>query len=190
MQSNPPNTPPPTGEDEETQLLKSCLAGDPAAQKKFYERFHPLVLGICRRYSKDHQQAADYVNQVLLRALIKLGQYQGSLQLAGWVRQIAVSVCLNALRNSSNRSYEELTALKQEPTSPPEVLQRLALEDLVRLIQKLPDTQRAVFNLYTVEQLSHKEIADQLFISESNSRYHLRQARLRLQLLVKNQNHQ
>ncbi|MEL6356074.1 MAG: hypothetical protein AAFQ37_03975 [Bacteroidota bacterium] len=55
MQSNPPNTPPPTGEDEETQLLKSCLAGDPAAQKKFYERFHPLVLGICRRYSKDHQ---------------------------------------------------------------------------------------------------------------------------------------
>ena len=63
-------------------------------------------------------------------------------------------------------------------------LQKLAVEDLVALIRQLPEVPRTIFNLTAVEGYSHREAAAQLGIEEATSRYHLRQARLRLQAAV------
>lgn len=173
---------------QETQLVAACQKGDSRAQQKLYQQFHPMVLGVCLRYATDRQQAKDFMNQAYLRVFQKLDQYRGESQLGGWIKRVTVSVCLNAVRQRRHQMYEELATIDTTPVQMPEVMNRLALEDIIALIQRLPELPRTVFNLYTVEQYSHREISKELGISESNSRYYLRQARLRLQELVKQQN--
>jgi RNA polymerase sigma-70 factor (ECF subfamily) len=100
---------------------------------------------------------------------------------------ITVNVCLGQLRTKRNQSYAELPETETEFQSP-RALQELAMEDLINLIQQLPPVPRAVFNLTTVEGMSHRDVALRLGIKETNSRYHLRQARLRLQAAINHQN--
>jgi RNA polymerase sigma-70 factor (ECF subfamily) len=61
-----------------------------------------------------------------------------------------------------------------------DIIGKLGYKELLQLIYQLPDTQRTVFNLFVFEQLSHKEIAENLGINENNSRWHLNDARKRL----------
>jgi len=61
----------------------------------------------------------------------------------------------------------------------------LELQDLLKMIQELPNGYRMVFNLYAIEGYSHKEIADELGISESGSKSQLSRARALLKEKIK-----
>lgn len=169
---------------EVRELVRRCLAGDDRAQRAFYEKYYRLVLGITSRYAVDQQQARDFLNQVFHKAFGNLHQFRGEGEVGGWLRTIAVNVCLAQLRIRRNESYAELPDSERERAEAPLALQQLAVEDLVALIQQLPPVPRTVFNLTAVEGLSHREAARRLGIQEATSRYHLRQARLRLQAAV------
>jgi RNA polymerase sigma-70 factor (ECF subfamily) len=169
-------------------LVRSCLAGDARAQRLFFEQHHSLILGITSRYAVDQQQAKDFLNQTFFKAFRSLDQFRGEGEIGGWLRTVCVNVCLAQLRTRRNQPYAELPAMEQERSEAPVALRQLAMEDLVNLIQQLPPVPRAVFNLTAVEGMSHKDAALRLGMKEATSRYHLRQARLRLQAAVNNQN--
>jgi RNA polymerase sigma-70 factor (ECF subfamily) len=170
------------------ELIRRCLANDVRAQRTFFETHYRLVMGITSRYALDQQQAKDFLNQTFLKAFSSLDQFRGDGEIGGWLRTICVNVCLGQLRTRRYQPYAELPASATEVAEAPLALQQLALEDLVTLIQQLPPVPRAVFNLTAVEGFSHKEAGLRLGISEVTSRYHLRQARLRLQNALKNLN--
>lgn len=170
------------------ELIRRCLAGDVRAQQLFFETHYRMVLGVTSRYALDRQQAKDFLNQTFLKAFSSLDQFRGEGEIGGWLRKICVNVCLGQLRTRRNQPYAELPASATEEAEAPLALQQLALEDLVALIQKLPPVPRAVFNLTAVEGFSHKEAGRRIGITEATSRYHLRQARLRLQATLKKVN--
>lgn len=171
--------------DTEATLLDRCQRGDARAQREFYESHYRMVLGIALRYAVDEPQARDWLNQTFLTAFKRLGQFRREGPVAAWLRTISVNVCLAQLRIRRNQSYAELpTRESGRHVAPPQALQSLAVEDLVALIQQLPPVPRAVFNLTAVEGFSHREAATRLGITETTSRYHLRQARIRLQAAV------
>lgn len=169
-------------------LIRRCLAGDVRAQQTFFEQHYGLILGITSRYAVDQQQAKDFLNQTFFKAFRSLDQFRGDGEIGGWLRTVCVNVCLGQLRTRRNQPYAELPVMEQERAEAPSALRELALEDLVNLIQQLPPVPRAVFNLTAVEGMSHKEAALRLGMKEATSRYHLRQARLRLQAAVNHQN--
>lgn len=169
------------------ELIKRCLEQDPRAQREFFDIHYGMVLGITSRYALDDQQARDYLNRTFLKAFSALAQFRGEGDIGGWLRMITVNVCLGQIRTKRNQSYAELPVTETEFQSP-RALQQLAMEDLINLIQQLPPVPRAVFNLTTVEGMSHRDVARRLGIKETNSRYHLRQARLRLQAAINHQN--
>ena len=170
------------------ELIQQCLVGDARAQQVFFETHYRMVLGITSRYAVDRQQAKDFLNQTFLKAFTSLDQFRGDGEIGGWLRKICVNVCLGQLRTRRNQPYAELPASATEETEAPIALQQLALEDLVALIQQLPPVPRAVFNLTAVEGFSHREAGRRLGLTEATSRYHLRQARLRLQAALKKVN--
>lgn len=170
------------------EIIRRCLANDVRAQRIFFETHYRMVLGITSRYALDRQQAKDFLNQTFLKAFSSLDQFRGEGDIGGWLRTICVNVCLSQLRTRRNQPYAELPDSVTEEAEAPLALQQLACEDLVALIQQLPAVPRAVFNLTAVEGFSHKEAGRRLGISEVTSRYHLRQARLRLQEALKNLN--
>lgn len=180
--------PPPAIDD--AFLVQGCLTGNQRAEMELYRRYFPLVRGVCYRYAERQDQIDDWVNRSFLRGFSALKQYDRKGPFGAWLRRITVNVCIDELRRSKALKRRRPKADLDESIIPvsPAALERLALADLVVLIQQLPAMPRTVFNLYVVEGYSHAEIAKRLKLSQANSRYFFRRSRLLLQALLKNQN--
>jgi len=74
-------------------------------------------------------------------------------------------------------SFENLDAYNEDVFFENDADLSITAEDILLLVQKLPDATRTVFNLYAIEGYKHKEIADMLKISEGTSHWHVLNAR-------------
>lgn len=162
-------------------LIQRCLRGERQAQKELYDQYAPLLFAIIQRYCDNHHNAEEILNDAFFKILTNLRQYsfQGSFE--GWMRRIAVNMITDHFRKYTKKTPAHQTELQEHNALiPDEALGNLNYKELLALIHQLPHTQRAVFNLFVFEQLSHKDIAQLLAISETNSRWHLNDARRRL----------
>lgn len=166
------------------QLVEDCLKGQSRAQHELYKRYGPLTFGICRRYAKDLMEAEDLHQLGWIRTFDKLKSFQNTGPLGAWLRSLFVNVCLNAFKKRKSElqwlsiGLENENTLEVSDPNPPSDF--LELERLTRLISELPNGPRLVFNLFAIEGMNHKEIAENLNISEETSRTQLRRARLAL----------
>ena len=165
------------------QLLTGCLQRDPAAERRFYERFSGIAMAICRRYLPDHAQAQDGHQDGFVRCYQALKNYRSDGSLEGWVRRVFVSTCLDALRrNRRAQVFEQDLEEAADLSAPADNAFLLAADAdyLMTAVSSLPDGARVVFNLFAVEGYSHAEVARTLGITESTSRAHLTRARVLL----------
>lgn len=168
--------------DEE--LIRDCLKGKSSAQHALYKRYGNQTFGICRRYTADVMEAEDLHQIGWMRVFDKLDLYRNDGPLGAWMRKLFVNVCLTAFRKRKTAiqwhsvEAEVEKAIQVSDPSPPSDF--LELEKLTMLISRLPEGARLVFNLFAVDGMNHKEIAESLSISEETSRQQLRRARLQL----------
>lgn len=146
------------------------------AQRLFYERYAPLVLGTCRRYLENDQEAEDAMVQALYKALTRLDTLHSGASLRAWLRRIAVNECLMLLRQ--RRPVQDWFEDVEERTAGPQ--EGLQARDLIRLLDRLPTGYRTIFNLYVMEGYRHREIGELLGISIHTSKSQLLQARRKL----------
>ena len=137
------------------------------------------MLGLCLRYTKSMQEAEDVLQDGFIKVLRHIGSYKAEGSLEGWIRKIMVNTALNQYRSNLRFKYHEDIAESQVSSSGSDDLySQFALDDLLKVIQTLPDGYRMVFNLFEIEGYSHKEIADMLHVSESTSKTQLLKARM------------
>jgi RNA polymerase sigma factor (sigma-70 family) len=86
-------------------------------------------------------------------------------------------------RNRSMYLETDLDQVDREPDYS-KLSDHLEAEDLMNMIKELPTGYRIVFNMYAIDGYSHKEIADQLNISENTSKSQLSRARIYLQKML------
>ncbi|CAM1338914.1 RNA polymerase sigma factor, sigma-70 family [Tenacibaculum aestuarii] len=112
----------------------------------------------------------------------KICQYNNQGSFEGWMKRITINTALQKYREKSplqlltdgvSEEFEEEVVLETESVN---------VDILLKLIQDLPDRYRLVFNLYVLDNYSHKEIASLLNITEGTSKSNLSRAR---QLLKK-----
>ena len=161
----------------EAELVEGCLNGNRTTQRLLFERFAGQMMSVCRRYTRDRMEAEDMLQDGFVKVFTKLDQYhfQGSFE--GWVRKIMVNT---ALRTYQRQRFDmEHTGFESLPEHPvdPDALSKLAEEELLAIIAKLPDGYRVIFNLVAIEGYSHAEVAQALGIQESTSRSQLTKAR-------------
>jgi len=168
------------------QLVKKCLEKDPLAQKQLFELYSKRMMGVCLRYSKDVDEAQDILQMGFIKVFEKLNLYthQGSLE--GWIRRVIVNTALdNVRKNKKFEDHIEMDKIDYQLEGTKENgLELLKVDDLLRIIQKMPNGFRTVFNLYAIEGYSHKEIAEELNISVSTSKSQYSRARAYLQKAV------
>lgn len=168
-------------------LLNDCLKGKRNAQKKLYDIYAPYIYGVIRRYLYNQTAAGEVLNDAFFKILTKLDQYAFKGSFEGWMRKLTVNVITDHLRQ--NIKHEQVVyndIAEHNEYLHDTALNKLSYKELLVLIHELPDTQRAVFNLYVFEDFSHKEIASHIGITENNSRWHLNDARRRLKEKIKN----
>lgn len=106
-----------------------------------------------------------------------------------WIRTIIINSCLDLNgKKEKNMSSQELTDAIDVAVDP-EVISRLSAARLLEIIRKLPAATQTVFNLFVMEGYSHKEIAVLLDISEGTSKWHVSDARKKLQTIINEAHH-
>jgi RNA polymerase sigma factor (sigma-70 family) len=169
---------------KEADLISGCRRGDHHAQQKLFDLYSGRMYGISLRYVKNTMLAEDVVVMAFTKVFERIIQFKGQGSFEGWIRRITVNEALTALRKSRTMVLE--TNLDQADREPDydQLGDHLEAEDLLRMIEQLPPGYRIVFNMYAIDGYSHKEIAEQLGISENTSKSQLSRARTYLQKLL------
>lgn len=159
-------------------LLTACKRGDRRAQEAFYRAYFPKLLPIGLRYLRSREEAVAVVNQALLRIFQSLEDYRGEGSFDGWLGTITRRTALNFIRDEGRARRR----FQPEDYDPPASVanaapDKLNAEDILKLLHALPDYLRIVFSLSVFDGMSHAEIAAELEIAETASRYRLKRAR-------------
>lgn len=159
------------------ELLEGCRQGDRKMQEALYRQTSARMLAVCMRYVKDRAEAEDVLQTGYIKVFQKVKEYRGDGSFEGWIRRIMVNTAIeNYRKNLRNLNVVPIEAAFEEPATGFD-FSRLGMQDLMKLIQKLADGYRLVFNMYAIEGYSHREIADTLGISEGASKSQLSRAR-------------
>lgn len=166
---------------DEYELVRGCLSGSCRAEEALYARYAPRMFFVCLRYARDRAGAEDMLQDGFIRVFDKLGTFRMDGSLEGWIRRIMVTTCINHLRKGWLHHEVPVAGETNEHAVMPQALGDMGHDELLRLVQALPDGYRAVFNLYAIEGYGHAEIAAQLGCNEGTSRSQLAKARRALQ---------
>ena len=163
---------------DDNTLVKECLNENPKAQKALFDKFAPKMLSVCLRYMKNTEQAEDVLQDSFIKVFLNIGNYNNSGVLEGWIRRIIVNTCLDELKKNKklllNVSVEEV---EYKLESNDFVQEQMMADDLLKLIQSMPEGYRVIFNMFAIEGYAHQEIATKLGISESTSKSQYLRAR-------------
>ncbi|GAB3772553.1 sigma-70 family RNA polymerase sigma factor [Spirosoma horti] len=166
------------------QLVEQCQQGNAFAQKRLFDQFANRLFRVSLRYVRHEPEAEEVLMNGFLKAFRGIGDfsYRDDNGLEAWLRRIVVNEALQFLRANKHlplfRADEE-TESQPDPAPLPDA--GLDAERIYALIRELPTGYRTVFNLYAIEGYTHREIADQLRISENTSKSQLSKARALLQ---------
>ncbi len=167
---------------EMNEIIRGCLDGNRKAQKQFYEHLAPRMMGVCLRYADDIEMAEDFLQEGFIKVFTNLRNYRSEGAIEGWVRRIMVNTALEILRKNDVLKYSvDIEAAKAVGDVNPDAFQRLTTAELLKHIQALPVGFRTVFNLFAIEGYTHREIAEQLNISEGTSKSQYARAKVWLQ---------
>ena len=171
----------------EAEWIEGAKSGDRRSQKAIYDLLSGKMYAVCLRYMGDRESAEDILQDGFVTLFSKLDSYSGEGSFEGWARKIFVNTALMSLRKKDAlKGSEDVDAAYNITTDDPTALDRIGYKDLLKMIAELPPGFRTVFNMYVIEGYSHKEIGEELGISETTSRSQLQRARVLLQSKIRN----
>ncbi len=168
----------------EVQLIERCQRNDRKAQNQLWRQYAPLMMSICLRYLKQVETAEDILVQAFYKIFSKVDTFKGNGSFEGWLKRIVINECLMELRK---RKSQFLTVSLDKITDEPMIEwdYQLEYEEILDLLNQLPEGYRTVFNLYVIEGYKHREIAEMLGISINTSKSQLLLGRRKLQNVIK-----
>lgn len=157
--------------------MEGCKAGKRKMQEALYQQTASKMLVVCMRYAKDRMEAEDVLQMGFIKIFQKIDEYRGDGSFEGWMRRVMVNTAIESYRkNLRTLNVVPIEDAYEQPGVGFD-FSRLGMQDLLKVIQKLSDGYRMVFNMYIIEGYSHKEIAETLGISEGASKSQLSRAR-------------
>lgn len=180
-----------TNKEVVKDLVDSCIKGNRKSQELLYKTFYGKMLAVCMRYSRNKEEAQDVLHDGLIKVFMKLKSFENKGSFEGWVRRIIVNSAIDSVRTRKDFYIKEEQEFliddivdDSDKTEEMEKIQRMKAETLIGLMQKLSPAYRMVFNLFAVENMQHKEIAETLNISIGTSKSNLAKAKIKLKELV------
>lgn len=176
--------------DKEKHIVDLFKKGDNRAMDKLYKEYADYLTGVCVRYISDEDTLKDVLQESFIKIFTQIHQfeYRGKGSLKAWITKIAINEALIQLRKE--KEYypldENLTNLPEEEPDVEDIDNKI----LLAFIQKLPPGYRAVFNLFVIEEKSHKEIAEILHIQPGTSASQFLRAKKMLTEMIREYKHQ
>ncbi len=164
----------------DNELITACIAADRRAQRQLFDRFAPRLKSVALRYMHQEQSAEDVLAEAWIKIFRGLASFSGEGSFEGWLRRIVANEALMQLRKGRLDIAELSDAVTDTTPTPVRIVDGLEQEDVLRLLGVLPEGCRIVFNLYELEGLKHREIAEELGVSINTSKSQLILAKRKL----------
>jgi RNA polymerase sigma factor (sigma-70 family) len=172
------------GEEDLRELLRGCLTQDRRSQKMLYKAFYCFAMSICLRYTGNRDEAADAMNQGFMKVFTKIESFDTSRPFKAWLGRIMMNVSIDHYRASLKMAYSDDLENAEHLDDGTITDGNLNYQDLLAMVQQLPQSYRTVFNLFAIDGYSHEEIADMLNINVGTSKSNLFKARQRLKQMI------
>lgn len=165
-----------------TEIL---LQNNSKSQELLYKYFAPKMYGICLRFAGNQMEADDIMQEGFIKVFTQLKNFRNEGSFEGWIRRTFINTAINYYRkNLKFTKFHNVDDIEIPVTNEESIHDKLSKEELVNLIQELPNGYRTVFNLNVIEGYTHKEIGAMLNISDNTSKSQLTRARSILQKKV------
>ena len=153
-----------------------------------------VVVKVARAYTFTSEDCQDLAQEILLQAWRSLPTFTGQAQAATWFYRVALNTAMNwnrkdKPRRSRQKRLVELQAISTDSPEDGQLQHRDTVEQLYKAINQLPKTDAALVLLY-LDELSYREMADVLGISESNVGVKLNRAKKALAEQMKGAPHE
>ena len=178
--------------EELKRIISGCLRNERRSQEELFKLYYGKMLSVCMRYTSDRDSAEEVLQEGFIKIFDKLEafDYKGSFE--GWIRRIMSNTAIDSIRKGKKNPLlsdndEDFKLGAEDPMVDQEEIELTGLKAEIALeaINELSPAYKAVFNLYVMEEYTHREIADILGISEGTSKSNLSKAKLNLQRILK-----
>lgn len=190
---------------KEQLIIQGCINMESIAQRNLYHTFMPIMRTVCNRYASNSEDAQDIMQEGFVKVFLNFNKFENKGALEGWIKRIMINTAITHYKK--NKAWREKESLDNyEKYSSDDENARIEFaneaendnvwdryadldsEVLLQTIQSLAEPFRMVFNMFFVEDMKHKEIAEVLQIDENTSRTRLVRAKKmvqkKLELLV------
>lgn len=170
---------------EVTRLIERCRQGDADALGELYKAYAQRMKGVCRRYVSDEQAVDDVLHDAFVIIFTSFDRLRDNQKAESWMMSITRNVASKYKDHLKSLSFvpleeaDSLVAPDEEAT-----VKGFSLEEMLKLIDKLPEGYGKVFRLSVFEGLSHKEIAAMLGIEPHSSSSQLARAKKMLRKMM------
>jgi RNA polymerase sigma factor (sigma-70 family) len=172
-----------TRNDNLDEIIQGCLRKKEKSQEMLYKIFFGYALKVALIHNRNRENALEIVNDSFIKVFNQIGRYDISLPFKSWLSKIVINTSIDKFRTNKRNINYDVQETYLVPDDAPGIITQLTAQDILRLLNLLPEIQRLVFSLYEIEGYSHDEISSQLRIPENSSRVYLTRAKKRLREL-------
>ncbi len=159
------------------ELIKQCIKNDRTAQNELFRKYKDTLFFISLKYCRNEVDAEDNLHDAFITIFQKIKTYNNTGSFEGWMKRITIYKAIDKYKVNKPINIEINNDLLEETVETEDDLD-ISLNEILKLIQDLPDQYRLVFNLYQMDGFSHKEIASLLNIQEGTSKSNYHRAKL------------
>jgi RNA polymerase sigma-70 factor, ECF subfamily len=175
----------------ENQLITALQQGDVSAFKYLLRQHQRQVLTICYRFVLNQQDAEDIAQEVFIEVFHSIHEFRREASFNSWIYRIAVTKSLDELRHRKRKKrissigklfdLEEWSHRLAGKSRPDTDLEKVETwNQLLALLDQLPENQRVAFTLSKIQHHSNTEIAEIMLVTVSAVESLIHRARVRL----------
>ena len=175
-------------EISDSDLVNYCLKNKRQYQELLYRRYADQMFTLACTYTKDDDEACDVLQEGFVKVFRKLNTYKHENPLGAWIRRIIINTALEHYRKKQRGKEVIADYVKDVDYTIENIISSLNADEIIYAVNQLPSKAGMVLKLYSIEGYSHKEIADNLQISEGTSKSQLNRARSLLKAFIDKRN--
>ncbi len=171
------------------ELLDGCMQGNRRSQELLYKQFYGYAMGLCLRYARSGEEAKEILNDGFFKIFTKLETFDRKRPFKTWLGRVMINTALDQYRREAKHQvYDDIRVAETISANEEDALEKMAHNELLGMIQRLPPAYRTVFSMAVLDGYSHEDIAKELAISVGTSKSNLSRAREKLRTMLEKKN--
>ncbi len=155
------------------KILDACKQNETSAQFELFKLLGPQMLATCRRYISSEDDARDAMQEGFVKVFTNIKKFRGDSNPKTWMTRIFINTSIDFYKKKA-KNKDLFRPLNVEIDTVDEIYEDNAFpcsaDQILSVMDKMPEGYRAVFNMYCVDELTHRQIAKSLGISEGTSK--------------------